>query len=148
MADDDNAFLIVEPDHQIVLITKYLNKEIRFDDLQASLELSRSNLRRRIKRFREMGPDGLKRKQRARGGNHHSPQFKDEVLAIVEERYPDFGPTFDAEKLLERHGLEITQATLLFKVRFTACQSLRCVEWLRRLTCHLQLLIEQKESYV
>lgn len=60
MEEPNDDFLIVEANHQAVLIEKYINKEIRFVDLQASLGLSRSNLRRRISSFRELGIDGLK----------------------------------------------------------------------------------------
>ena len=35
-----------------------------------------------------------------------------EVLGIIRERYPDFGPTLAAEKLAELHGIHIGRETL------------------------------------
>ena len=37
MDEPNDDFLIVEPNHQAILIEKYINKEIPFVDLQASL---------------------------------------------------------------------------------------------------------------
>jgi hypothetical protein len=38
--------------------------------------------------------------------------FRETVLAIVRERYTDFGPTLAAEKLSELHGLDLGVETL------------------------------------
>ena len=38
--------------------------------------------------------------------------FRETVLSIVRERYPDFGPTLAAEKLSELHGLDLGVETL------------------------------------
>src|SRR6202045_943308 len=38
--------------------------------------------------------------------------FRETVLAIVRERYTDFGPTLAAEKLSELHGLDLGIETL------------------------------------
>jgi hypothetical protein len=38
--------------------------------------------------------------------------FRETVLAIVRERYADFGPTLAAEKLSELHGLDLGVETL------------------------------------
>jgi hypothetical protein len=38
--------------------------------------------------------------------------FRETVLAIVRERYIDFGPTLTAEKLSELHGLDLGVETL------------------------------------
>jgi hypothetical protein len=48
-----------------------------------------------------------------RGNHHRRPQaFREHVLAIIRERYADFGPTLAREKLLERHGLLVPCETL------------------------------------
>jgi hypothetical protein len=38
--------------------------------------------------------------------------FRETVLAIVRERYSDFGPTLAAEKLSELHGVDLGVETL------------------------------------
>lgn len=112
MDDPNDDLLIIEPSHQAILIEKYINKEIRFVDLQASLGLSKSNLRRRIKLFREIGADGLEQKKRTGSGRSHPSKFKAKVLSIIKDQYHDFGPKFAAEILLERQGIEINPSTL------------------------------------
>ena len=63
--------------------------------------------------FEATGPACLISKKRGQPGNHHhGATFRSTVLALVREHYPDFGPTFAAEKLLERHGLRLGVETL------------------------------------
>lgn len=38
--------------------------------------------------------------------------MRDYAMAIVRERYVDFGPTLAAEKLAERDGLTVSRETL------------------------------------
>ena len=50
--------------------------------------------------FQARGPDGLISRKRGRPSNRElGPVFRETVLAIVRERYGDFGPTLAAEKL-------------------------------------------------
>jgi hypothetical protein len=51
--------------------------------------------------------------------------FRETVLAIVRERYADFGPTLAAEKLSELHGLDLGVETLR---QWMICAGL----WVRR----------------
>ena len=63
--------------------------------------------------FSVAGPACLISKSRGRPSNRqHGRTFRSTVLALVREHYPDFGPTFAAEKLLERHGLRLGVETL------------------------------------
>src|SRR5437588_8919727 len=63
--------------------------------------------------FRADGADGLI--SRKRGGSSNRPLglvFRETVLAIVRERYADFGQALAAEKLCELHGLNLGVETL------------------------------------
>src|ERR1700674_2244282 len=63
--------------------------------------------------FRARGPDGLISRKRGKPSNRAlGSMFRETVLAIVRERYPDFGPTLAAEKLSELHGLDLGVETL------------------------------------
>ena len=56
--------------------------------------------------FRADGADGLISRKRGGPSNRAlGSVFRETVLAIVRERYGDFGPTLAAEKLSELHGL-------------------------------------------
>src|SRR5580692_9707057 len=68
---------------------------------------------RLLQAFRADGADGLI--SRKRGGPSNRALglvFRETVLAIVRERYADFGPTLAAEKLSELHGLDLGVETL------------------------------------
>ena len=63
--------------------------------------------------FEAAGPPGLVSKRRGRPSNHqHGAAFRRAVLALVRDRYVDFGPTFAAEKLAARHDLRLGVETL------------------------------------
>ena len=63
--------------------------------------------------FEASGASGLTSRKRGRASNRkHGEAFRRTVLSLVRERYPDFGPTFAVEKLVERHGLRVGVETL------------------------------------
>ncbi len=63
--------------------------------------------------FEAAGPAGLLSKKRGRPSNRrHGTGFRRAVMDLVHEHYADFGPTLAAEKLGERHGLQLGVETL------------------------------------
>jgi len=77
------------------------------------LAISSRHVSRLVKQYKLLGAAGLISKQRgAKGNRGFSPSFKALVMATVKAHYPDFGPTFAAEKLLERDNLKINKETL------------------------------------
>lgn len=77
------------------------------------LGVSRRQLFRMLRRFRAEGPAGLASRLRGRTGNRRTPEaVRDQALALVRERYADFGPTFAAEKLAALHGIRVGRETL------------------------------------
>ena len=77
------------------------------------LNLSRRQIIRLCQRVREEGNQGIIHRLRGRPSNHHlSPDLLERALGLVKAKYPDFGPTFANEKLLERHGIEISTYAL------------------------------------
>jgi hypothetical protein len=86
---------------------------ITVDDAAALMGLGRRQVYRQLCAFRLDGPGALASKRRGRPSNRaHGPGFREAVLAIVRERYSDFGPTLAAEKLVEIHGIPIGVETL------------------------------------
>ena len=66
-----------------------------------------------LKTYRSEGATGLISKRRGRPSNRRKPEeLRDKALAIIRERYWDFGPTLAAEKLREGHGLALGRETL------------------------------------
>lgn len=77
------------------------------------LDLSRRQFLRLLKAYRTRGVDGLISKQRGRPSNRRKPEYvRAEALAIIAERYADFGPTLAAEKLRELHGICLGRETV------------------------------------
>jgi len=77
------------------------------------LGLSRRQAQRLIKTFRSDGAAAIRHKARGRRSNNQiNPAIRDYAVALVKERYADFGPTFAAEKLAEDHDLKVSRETL------------------------------------
>jgi hypothetical protein len=77
------------------------------------LGLSVRQVKRLWRRFRERGAVGLTSTRRGRPSNRRiDPTLVARAISLVYEHYSDCGPTFAAEKLLERHGLRIDHETL------------------------------------
>lgn len=79
----------------------------------ARLELTVRQVERLVLRYRAAGVSGLVLGKRGRPGNHQLPPGKAQrALALIRERYADFGPTLAAEKLYECHGIELAVETV------------------------------------
>jgi hypothetical protein len=72
------------------------------------LGISRRQVERLTSRYRTEGATGLISCKRERPSNHQLPAgLADHALAIIRERYADFGPTLACEKLRESPGLPL-----------------------------------------
>src|SRR4030088_11804 len=68
---------------------------------------------RLLRRYRDGGASAVANQRRGRPSNNRLPDVvRDHAIALVRERYADFGPTFAAEKLAERHDLKVSRETL------------------------------------
>ena len=78
-----------------------------------ALHLSERQVWRLLRAYRLSGADGLISKRRGRPSNRKTPEeVHRAAMAIVRQRYADFGPTLAAEKLQDLHGLCISRETL------------------------------------
>jgi transposase len=67
----------------------------RVEDAAALMGLQRRQVYRLLEAFRAHGPDALIPKRRGKPSNRaHGAAFRQTCLAIVRERYEDFGPTW------------------------------------------------------
>lgn len=77
------------------------------------LKRSDRQVRRMLRSYKDFGPVGLVSKHKRKVSNNKlSEEFKERVISLVKEYYPDFGPTLASEKLRERHGLLISRESL------------------------------------
>jgi len=77
------------------------------------LALSVRQVERLVQRYQAAGVAGLVSGKRGRPGNHQlSDGVARRALAIIRERYADFGPTLACEKLRECHGIGLSVETV------------------------------------
>src|SRR6516162_6188749 len=82
-------------------------------DATGLIGVGRRQIYRLLQALRADGPDGVISRKRGRPSNRAlGAVFRETVLALVRERYADFGPTLAAEKLSELHGLGLGVETL------------------------------------
>ncbi|WP_055338116.1 ISNCY family transposase [Ralstonia solanacearum] len=75
------------------------------------LGISARHVRRLVLRLQEDGPSGLVSRKRGRPSNRQLPPgLESRIRGLIRDSYADFGPTLAAEKLRERHGIEISKA--------------------------------------
>lgn len=77
------------------------------------LGLSVRQVRRLSKAYKAIGVQGIISKKRGRSSNHQLLKgSKEWISAIIKEKYPDFGPTFACEKLIEVHKVKVSVGTV------------------------------------
>ena len=103
-------------DKEFARLDVLLNLEagrIRIADACTLLGLQRRQVFRLLRGFRERGALSLVSSRRGRPSNNRLPEAVRELaIAIVRERYADFGPTLACEKLSQRHGCRVSRETL------------------------------------
>ena len=86
---------------------------LRVADACALIGLRRRQVFRLLRGLQQDGAASLLSKRRGKPSNHRLPaEVRTLALAIVRERYSDFGPTLAAEKLAAHHGCSVSRETL------------------------------------
>ena len=76
------------------------------------LSVSPRQIRRLKFAVKKDGVAAIVHKLKGRQGNHQiNLLLKQKALAVIEEKYTDFKPTFATEKLAENHGIRISPET-------------------------------------
>jgi hypothetical protein len=77
------------------------------------LELTTRQVRRLVRRYEQQGPIGLISRLRDRPSNRRlKAEAAEHAFGILRSQYADFGPTLAAEKLRERHGVDLAVETV------------------------------------
>jgi transposase len=89
-------------------------KKINQTKAAGILGLSARHVRRLYHEYLKSGVSALISKQRGKPSNHQMPKgLKARISELITiDLYSGFGPTFMCEKLLERHGIEISVETI------------------------------------
>jgi transposase len=90
-----------------------VDKQLKQKAVAERLGLTVRQVRRLVERYQLEGPRGLISKLRDRPGNRRlKPEHAEEAFSILRTQYADFGPTLAAEKLRERHGIDLAVETV------------------------------------
>lgn len=99
--------------NRIAIIEKVMMKEMKQNRAAGLLGISVRQIRRLVKKYKKDGAPGIIHQLRGIPSNARiDEQRLDEAVNIVKGRYPDFGPTFAHEKLVEFHGITFSRETL------------------------------------
>src|SRR3989339_29619 len=95
------------------IIRKLLDKEINGTIAANLLKLSVRQVKRLKVRVKDFGAKGLIHKSRGKPSNRAMPQEERKTISdILKEKYPDFKPTFAAEKLKQNHKIDRDPKTI------------------------------------
>jgi hypothetical protein len=98
---------------RIEILSKVIAERMTVVSAAHVLDLSTRQVRRLLERIRTGGAASIRHKAIGRPSNNRiCDGVRDYAMAIVRERYADFGPTLAAEKLAERDGLTVSRETL------------------------------------
>ncbi len=113
MAEKDMVTMSQKELRRLHFVRNALGKVTTQAEAAQATGVSERQIRRIIKRIKEEGDPGLIHRSRGRPSNHAIPRaIKTKVLDLFKTRYPDFGPTFAAEKLFERDKIKLSDETL------------------------------------
>lgn len=95
------------------IVKQVAEGKLRQVEAAESLGLTDRQVRRLVSKYRDQGAESFASKLRGKPSNNKIAQeLKDKVIKLVQDKYPDFGPTFAAEKLDELNGLKVSVSTL------------------------------------
>ena len=94
-------------------IQSVVDRQLKLYQAAERLGLTTRQVRRLARRYVAEGPIGLISRHRNRPSNNRlKAELADRAFAILRAQYPDFGPTLAAEKLKERHSIDLAVETV------------------------------------
>ena len=98
---------------RISVIERIIDKKITQVIAAQDLGVTVRQIKRLVRKYRQSGAKGLISKHRGIKGNRKYTEKKIALIKrLIETHYYDFGPTFAAEKLYEKHGIKVNKETL------------------------------------
>ena len=99
--------------NRVEVLAQVDDGRLSVDNAANMLDLTRRQIFRLLKRYRQDGASAIRHKARGKPPNnriHHAK--RDYALNLIKESYADFGPTLAAEMLAERHGFKVSRETV------------------------------------
>lgn len=99
--------------NRVEVLAQVDHGRLSIDNAANMLDLTRRQVFRLLKRYRQDGAAAIRHKSRGKIPNNQIHRAKrDYALSLIKESYPDFGPTLAAEMLAQHHGLKVSRETL------------------------------------
>ena len=112
MAEGDLVMSVSERDRAHV-VRQVLEHRLSQREASERLGISVRQVKRLLRAWRRQGDAGLVSRQRGRASHNRLPEtLRTQVMALLRDKYPDFGPTLAAEKLLELDGVKVSRETI------------------------------------
>ncbi|MFG5381931.1 ISNCY family transposase [Yoonia sp. R2-816] len=99
--------------NRVEVLAQVDDGRLSVDNAANMLNLTRRQVFRLLKRYRQDGASAIRHKARGKPPNnriHHAKRAY--ALALIKESYVDFGPTLAAEMLAEHHGFKVSRETV------------------------------------
>ena len=99
--------------NRVEVLAQVDDGRLSVDNAANMLGLTRRQIFRLLKRYRQYGASAIRHKSRGRAPNNQIHRAKrDFALGLIKEQYPDFGPTLTAEMLAGHHGFKVSRETV------------------------------------
>ncbi len=107
MDDNKPVLLTFHEALRLDLIEAYVAREITLAEVAESMELTRRQCSRLIKRYRELGPAGLVSRRRGKPGNHQlNTTIRDQALQLIRSRGRSINPSAIWRILTTEYGIK------------------------------------------
>src|SRR5512133_2246822 len=98
---------------RIEVMQRLTSKRLSQAEASGMLGVSVRQVKRLYRAYREGGAQGLVSQKRGKASNHRlDAEVVQQARDLIYERYADFGPTLAHEKLVEQHGLKISDESV------------------------------------
>lgn len=111
MAGEDIIMVRQKELKRLHVIHKVIEGTLTQKDAADLVSLSERQIRRIVARIQEEGDGGIRHRLRGKPSQRKLP-FKQRIVDLYQEHYPDFGPTLFTEKLAEREGVTVSRETI------------------------------------
>jgi transposase len=99
--------------NRVEVLAQVDDGRLSVDNAANMLDLTRRQVFRLLKRYRQDGASAIRHKSRGTIPNNQIHKAKrDYALSLIKESYPDFGPTLAVEMLAQHHGFKVSRETL------------------------------------
>lgn len=99
--------------NRVEVLAQVDDGRLTVDNAANMLELTRRQIFRLLRRYRQDGAAAIRHKAREKPPNNRIHKAKrDYALSLIKESYADFGPTLAAEMLAEHHGFKVSRETV------------------------------------